>query len=266
MLAELEAVYVLSLASDTDRRSHIRAHFSDVGIEKYAFVNAATPESKSVKDLYRTGFVQGFPNCFRCKKESCACPNNILIPQQIANWVSFMAIWRKISTMTGPVLICEDDVYFYSGARDVLERIKPALLNVLNGGEALIRLGQSGNPLQPSQPLGTSALLTAKPYMSNVAHIITPSYARRLLHELKRIDCTSDVWAHKIVPSMRKSYCVSVEPLLATDLSYNPTHARFKSNIHPKGISASDNQRSAAHIKRVDSKTEYDRLFQEWIG
>jgi len=102
-----------------------------------------------------------------------------------------------VAELSGPALICEDDIYFYRGAFDVLDLIKPALNNILSSTEALVRLAPSGLPVH-SKPLKTQGVeLAPQVAMSNVAHIMTPGYARRLLSSLKTISTTSDVWVHR---------------------------------------------------------------------
>jgi len=266
MLEDLEAIFVLSLPDDNERRAHVAEHFGLHGIKQFTFINAQGPTSEAVKNIYRKGLVKGYPGCFRCGEHSCYCENNILIPQQVANWVSFIGLWKRVASMSGPVLICEDDVYFYEGAFETLRLIKPALANILSSSEALVRLGRSGLPITPGQLTNRQAVLTQQPIMSNVAHIMTPGYARRLLSSLSTIAHTSDVWVHRVVPAMGTAYCVTVTPLLATDLSYNPQSARFASRIHPKGITESDMEKKAQHVKRVTSEAEYDALVAQWIA
>ena len=59
-------------------------------------------------------------------------------------------------------------------------------------------------------------------------------------------------------------HSVSLSPALATELSFNAEHARFESNIHPKGINAQDKKRQHMHVKRVESPDEYKAALRSW--
>ena len=116
-------VLVLSLADDVDRREHINAHFQHNGIDNYQFVDAIPHNSALVIAAYKKGIVKTYPSCFRCGEATCECANNILIPHQVANWLSFKRIWEMVAEASRPVLVCEDDVFFYKGGLNKLESI-----------------------------------------------------------------------------------------------------------------------------------------------
>ena len=68
-----DKIYVLNLKESTDRRAHIEAEFTRVGITKYDFFEAVSSESDEVKKMMNSNFVKKFPNCFRCDKKRCSC-------------------------------------------------------------------------------------------------------------------------------------------------------------------------------------------------
>lgn len=258
----IRKVIVLSLAQDQRRREHINRHFSEVGIREFDFFEAIPSSSPRVTDFYRKALVQAYPECFRCGLETCQCPNNILIPQQVANWLSFLDIWSSIAGQDGLFLICEDDVGFHNNAITLLNDI---ISNLSGSSERLlVRLVASGQEpfktLELEQPLE----LIDKPAMSNAAYIISGSMASYLLEQFETISHTSDVWLHQQIASHTDVNAVTVEPLIGTDLSFNKSYAQFSSRIHPKGIDEDDIQRAQKHIKRVDTEGEYQELLHEW--
>jgi len=68
------------------------------------------------------------------------------------------------------------------------------------------------------------------------------------------------------VPALGTANCVTVSPLVATDLSYNPEFARFASGIHPKGISDADKLAQSKHIMRAESRDHYEALLARWVA
>lgn len=89
---KISTINVVSLLRDSVRREHVQQHFADLGIDTFTFFDAVSHEDQAVIDAYNDGMVKRFPPCFRCGKRKCECKNNILIPQQVANWLSFLAL------------------------------------------------------------------------------------------------------------------------------------------------------------------------------
>lgn len=259
-------VLVLSLTDDTARRSHIAQHFSEMGINDYRFVNAIPHSSAVVKAMYKNGSVMQYPNCFRCQKAICGCENNIIIPHQVANWLSFKRIWEIVADANGPVMICEDDVQFFSGGLSVLNRKLNSLLVGRESEKVLVRLGHSGLQTNISLNHCNELEISSNVVMSNVAHIMTPEFAQYLLENFGFIDTTSDIWVHNRMANQPGVTAYTVEPLIATDLSFNADVAKFYSRIHPKGIDSADKERAKKHIKRVSTKAEYKQALTMWLG
>ncbi|UTF59555.1 glycosyltransferase family 25 protein [Gilvimarinus sp. DA14] len=265
MLSEnISKVFVVSLPGAAERRRHIREHFSTQGIIDYEFVKATTPESDRVKELYRNSCVKPYPNCFRCNKTPCHCSNNVLIPQQVANWLSFADVWKKAAQNIGWTLICEDDVLFYENGISLLNKLMQKRDN--SNKPQLIRLSQSGQDTHQTLSEVIDLQESQKRVMSNPAYLINQAMAKYLLSQFEVIDTTSDVWVHSTIASSPDIDAATVEPLIATELSFNKSFARFPSAIHPKGIDKDDAARQSAHIKRVESEAEYKKLLDLWTS
>jgi FkbM family methyltransferase len=259
-------ILVLSLANDKERRIHIKNHFLKQGLVDYRFIDAIPNTSSLVTAAYTKGIVKTYPNCFRCAKADCSCSNNVLIPNQVANWLSFKRIWEIVADATGPVLICEDDVLFYEGGLEKATSILVDILNKKSTLPVLIRLGHSGLATDVKLTQDVKLELTSKVVMSNVAHIMTPAFAQYLLKQFDLIETTSDIWVHDWMSSQSNVFTYTVEPLIATDLSFNKDYALFRSHIHPKGIDADDEIRAKQHIKKVNSFSKYMEVLESWLG
>lgn len=261
---KISTVFVVSLVKDVDRRQHIHNHFSDLGIGNYEFVDGVDWTSEKVREAYRRDKVLSYPPCFRCGQKSCLCENNILVPQQVGNWLSFVKTWRKASEVYGWTLICEDDVWFYENGLALLNQFIES--HSLTEQPQLVRLAQSGMAVDTSLADQKSLEVTDDVVMSNPAYLLNQAMAKRLLTRFDKISTTSDVWVHKEVAAEHDVDAVTVNPLIATELSFNKEYARFHSAIHPKGIDDVDIQRRQKHIKRVDSEQEYQSLRLSWFG
>ena len=258
----IKKVLVLSLPFDVRRRDHVIQHFATLGITQYEFVDAISHRSPLVRDMFLSGRVKTYPTCFRCNLDNCNCENNAIIPQQVANWLSFKKVWEQAANADGPVLVCEDDVYFYPKGIGLLDKW---LDNALVSGEEfpeLIRLAHSGMPTDVSLHSIESLSASDNIVMSNAAHIITPKLAREMVTMFNRIETTSDIWVHRVVPKQAGIKAITLEPLIATELSFNKEYAKFPSNIHPKGIDEEDEKRKLEHRKRFTSSEGYNN----WLG
>ena len=111
--AIFDHVYVINLKRCLDRKAHTAREFARVGIEQYEFIKAIDKDDPEVLQWIQSGKVAQFPSCFRCGKNRCDCANNILIPQHIGNWCSFIKVFKDIlEKQYNFCLICEDDLEF----------------------------------------------------------------------------------------------------------------------------------------------------------
>jgi len=263
----IKHTFVINLKKAIDRKKHIVEHFEQFGIKNYSFLEATASDSEVVKDYYRNDLVVGYPPCFRivtCRRNLGSCSNNcnnIIVPQQVANWDSFLRLFKVISQKeNGLFLICEDDVHFY----DYFEKGLTSFLDMVPldmDKPAVIRMALSGQPTH--QKFSGTISYDKREIMSNAAFIINNKMAQHYLENFTKILNTSDVWFHGwLKNSVKQSF--SINPLLATDLSANIRYAKFLSCIHPKGLNEEDNERLKTHVRKVETEAEYKKLVQEW--
>jgi hypothetical protein len=258
--------FVLSLKADSDRRAYIARSFADIGLTGWRFVDAIPATAPEVRNAYASGGVAPFPPCFRCGRESCDCFNNMLIPAQVANVLSFRRLWQGISDRAGsPVLICEDDVIFRPGALAGLQDIADRIAG--RDDPALVRLADSGRVLGEDPVEVPVALVSddAQPPMTNPAHFMNGHMAALLAARDGPIDTTSDIWLNTQADDPAV-HALTARPLLASELSHNPETARFASRIHPKGIDGEDRVRAARHVRRAETAAEYRGHAARWAG
>jgi len=232
-----DGVFCLSLPSSTDRRQHIERHFHALGIEGYEFFDAVGPDDPEVKALYAKGKVASYPPCFRCGELSCGrddC-NNVLIPAQVATFVSFMNLWRHIlEARVETALIVEDDVAFVDYAPRIADMIVEHRLldqvGIRREEPMLLRLGWAAGPDHR-----TTGRVDFKPNhikMSDPCYALNRAMAAKLLESFERVDTTVDIFIHQQVGSKVANF--TLFPPLAAELSWSL--GAVESLIHPKPI------------------------------
>lgn len=253
-----DEVIVISLPASSDRRAHIRDHFRDQGIVEYTFFDAHDLEAPEVSALYDTGQVKQYPPCFRCGKLECGTPdcNNVLIPQQVAVFSTYLALWRKLSATDGRYLICEDDVVFHPWAGKVLnqiaQQVSAGTLPFSGSQPSLLRLGWGHNAEHDE---ATDFRIDKSVRMSNPCHAVTGTFARGLLAEFNGVEHTADVFQHRLA-SVAAAHSRTVYPPVATELSWS--FGTFQSLIHPKEL-------HAAHLERT-GRFEEAKAYREKIS
>ena len=254
----INKVYVINLQSCSDRKEHIQQEFKRVKINNYEIFKATDKDSIEVKNMMKTDFVKKFPTCFRCNKNKCACENNVLINSQIGNWCSFINIMNDIikNDYKDLIMICEDDIKFTDDGMDILNKmITKGNLQKYNVDFEKPILIRAGSGFSGRHRLKHQYKLVKEIIMSNPCIICNKYYADSFIKNLKIIDTTSDVYIHRNILSFDKtiqSYTLLPQPIY--ELSFCKTTAKFKSEIHPKGIDKEDMIRKQTHFKRVEYK------------
>lgn len=229
-----DEVIVVGLAHSIERRSHIEHHFADIGISSYSFFDATDATDPAVDLAFADGTVMRYPPCFRCGKDACDKPdcNNTLIAPQVANVLTYRALWRRLAERDWRTLIVEDDVLIHDYATNVLSRIADAIetgtLDFDRSAPRLLRLGWALS----SDHMPGPVVFERKLRMANPCHAITGAYARKLLARPQQIDTTSDIIVHQRTPSPDEA--TTVFPPIASDLSWSTGAVR--SLIHPKPL------------------------------
>lgn len=253
-------VYVLSLSNQNERRSYVAAHLSEAGLTRFQFHDGCGPDHPDVRALYCADKVHRFPPCFRCGKHSCGrddC-NNVLIPQQVAVFASYLALWRRIAASPQRALVLEDDVRLHDYWPQVLAQlqhwIEAGTVEFRADRPKLIRLGWAlcaeHNSVDPARLSGALR-------MSNPAHALTSAMAQKALDRFLGVSTTADIFLHAQVPD--RDEALTLFPPIASELSWS--EGRFASLIHPKEVRADylerNGQREAAEEAREALRHHY---------
>jgi len=281
-------IYVINLDRCRDRKQHIIEEFSRVGISDYEFFSASDKSSSEVIEMYKSGRVKRFPPCFRCGENSCDHENNIVIPEQVGNWCSFINLMKDIiKNNYKHVLICEDDVKFAEHCKTTFDRF----INLKNfkkynidlNKPILIRYERRSRRIHWPPVFGylrrkieerfkfwrwqhPGQAFIPRPVYSNACFSVNKQYAESFLEFLPEIKYASDGYIQ--VDILNKDPSIqhfTVLPAPAYQLS-DHEFPQMRSEIIPRGYNEADIIRKANHTKGVKSKEEYDTLFNKWIN
>lgn len=265
-----DTIYVVSLPASTDRRTYITQHLTEAGIDGYVFHDACGPDHPDVVKMIGSGKVMSYPPCFRCGKLSCGredC-NNVLIPPQIATFVTYLKLWERIAATPQIALVIEDDLALNPYWPQVIGQLAQAVAQgdlVLDPQvPRLLRMGWAKNPDHSADvPFRLDPVVR----MSNPCHALSSAYARALLDRFQTLDTTADVFMHQQAPLPGEA--LTVFPPLASELSWST--GALESLIHPKEIRATFlaaqgrtqeaeamRERAAHHMRHVAHRTEKD--------
>jgi hypothetical protein len=278
-----EEIYCLTLRSETNRHSHFIQELDKVGIEDYEVVYGVTPEDEVVKNAYRENRVLSFPPCFRCGKDSCCCENNILIPSQIANYISFLNVFEKaINSERNTFLLIEDDVEFEDYADELAEHAFDSRsfksLQLYSPKPTIIGLGQNYFGTAPKESRtynGRHHWTGNEPgSLCNVLFGFNRAYADLVLKSMKgsKFATTSDIYFHGALDNQCNRF--TLYPRSAHDLSWST--GGMRSTIHPKRVFAENERntleervrelnRCESHVQRVSTKEEYESFVRSYL-
>ena len=232
-------IYVLNLEKSIDRKEHIEKEFKRVGIEKYEFFKATPHDSDETKNLMNSNFVKKFPNCFRCNNKRCDCENNYLTPFQIANWCSFINIFKDIIKNNHKfVLICEDDIVFTFQHKRIINKLlsKENFKNykIDMDKPLLIRLGTAYDSSNHDN-INASPIFLKNYSLCNPCFAINKEMAIVYLSYLKIIDYHSDIYFHKKIPrNIMGVQFFTMYPYPVYELSFVKSKQKFESLVRPK--------------------------------
>lgn len=227
----VDSVWVLSLPDADERRARLPGHLAKFGIKDFEWHDAYGPEDAPVRAMFDDGKVTRFPPCFRCGQMQCECSNNVLIPPQVANFASFIEIWRAVAATPQVALVLEDDVKFHPwarrGMRMVRRNIRAGTLPLRPDVPFMLRLGWPHNDDHKWSPFFR---LKDRVRMSNPCHIVTSAFAQTLLDRFDSVKNTSDMYIHRDAPKAGEA--MTLFPPIATELSF--ALGAVESSIHPK--------------------------------
>lgn len=238
-------VLCVSLPTCQDRREHTKRELASWGFPAPRFVDAYCPNDREPLEWFNSSKVFKFPPCFRCRGPimRCYCPNNVMLIEQVANWLSFRKAWKTIAG--GPhewYLLVEDDVKFTHRAAECWNALVTRdLLDSCAGSPCIIRCGwQLGwdyvDDLPPELAEGVIR-------MSNHCSVLNRSMAEVLLAGSETLlDSTSDMFIHEQVAPRHRNY--TLFPPISYDLSFA---LKVPSLIRPKGVEGDD----PAHVAEI---------------
>jgi GR25 family glycosyltransferase involved in LPS biosynthesis len=241
-----DKVYVVSIPESKDRRSYVSKHLIDSGITEFEFHDALTQEDSKTIAYIKSGLVRQYPPCFRCDKLSCGYDecNNTLIGPQIATFVTYLELWKKIAAYPQRALIVEDDVCLQPYWKRVLSELEQLLdSGELNFPRSEPRLWRMGWAFCEDHDGNSGLRISEQLKMSNPCHAMSSGYAQKLLDNFQSINTTADVFMHRDVPDIGDA--VTIFPPIASELSWSK--GEFQSLIHPKLIRATYLDRQGKH-------------------
>lgn len=234
--ALFDAVVVVSLPGSADRRAHIARHLPAAGLHDYSFFDATAADDPAVAAAHARGEVASYPSCFRCGGLDCgrADCNNVLIPPQVATFITYLRLWQHIAQGTARrVLVLEDDVHLHGHTSGVLawmaEAVAQGTLPFVPGRPRLLRLGWARCADHEATTLHRA---DEGVQMANPCHALTREYAAALLQRYRGIVHTVDEYQHRLAPLPGEAW--TVYPPMASELSWSD--GVFASTIHPKTV------------------------------
>ncbi len=232
-----DRIYVVSLPASSDRREYVAGHLNANGISEFEWHDAFDPKHPQVTEIYDQGLIHQYPPCFRCGKTECGRENcnNVLLPVQVATFMTYLDLWKKIAARNERVLVVEDDVRLHQSWRDVLPDLK---MKIASGeipfqaeNPCLLRMGWAlGSDHDQAGPVRVENTVR----MSNPCFAVTSAYAARAVSQFKRVQTTPDVYFHQRLPEPGQAF--TVFPPIASELSWST--GQLASLIHPKKIRA----------------------------
>jgi GR25 family glycosyltransferase involved in LPS biosynthesis len=231
-------IFVVSLQESPDRRAHIQKEFKRVGIEHFQFFDATHFSSPDIQSIKKTNRFDSRAQCFQCHKMKCNCSNNFLTDYQIANWHSYIRLWKHMIDQQIPfALICEDDINFTPLHK---QHIFPIFT------KQFLKMYQISFELPLCIGLGNGFHVN-KHYLKQPLHLrkqnvrCNPCFfinlpMAKLFYEQYHIHHTSDHFMHVEIPKRfpQVQHFVAY-PMPVYESSISPWDIKFDSLIRPKG-------------------------------
>jgi len=262
---------ILNIEEYEDRKKHMINQFKRHSINNYMFFKATTPSSKNFDKIYNFDNLVKYPPCIRpmCnmfkKNDICECPTNILIKNQIANFISFVKIMEYIvdQQLENFIAVGEDDIVLHDQFNEIVKNIFTQIQSnkELNMEKPIIiGLCSSGSLIKTFYNI-EKYKITNIPKMSNPLFIINRAFAKSFLKNFTYFYTTSDRFIHNVLPNLDVCiqnfylnypivYELSWIPLCYSqenidELTKNGWEHSFCSSIHPRG--------KVDHVMKIDT-------------
>lgn len=270
LLKSVKKAYIINVKDSIYRYNHTVYELSKLSNLNFNIVKAFTPSSKEVINFYKDNLVKSFPVCFRCHKVVCDHQNNILIPRQVANFLSFKKVFELILENEfdndSLFLILEDDFVLqptftksikhlnkFIERNNLDQKFEPVLIRVGSHTKSIKRINFK------FKYLNLSTFTKDNYNMANPGFIINKYFCKLFLNEFKEIFTTSDDFIHKYLCKNFNVLNYSIEPFFISQLSYGSAINKFSSDINIVSKQFKDKE-------RAQNKEEYIKLKLEWIS
>ena len=228
-----DRIYVVSMPGQVERRRYVEQHLKEHGVTTFEWHDAIGPQHPSTIDAMESGLVRHYPPCFRCELTECGddhC-NNTLIPEQVATFLTYIELFKKIMAPEIRALVLEDDVRFHPAwdrvLQAIVENVESGRLPFRSYKRCLLRLGWAlGDDHDQPGPVRFSDTVR----MATACFAITSAMARKAVSEFRSIRTTADIYLHKETPGPGQAF--TVFPPIASELSWST--GELKSLIRPK--------------------------------
>ena len=262
----IQKSYVINVKDSIYRYNHVINEFAKYGISNFIVEEAVTKSDKEVKSKYEKNEVLYYPPCFRCGYKICNHENNIITPSQVANFLSFRNIMKKVTNKNnGLYAVFEDDFFFKENTKRSFTKINKMIIKkqLKNTNlPAIIRIGSHSSSTRKEkflyQYFGYSTVTENDYNMANPCFIFNKQFADLFLTKFNKIETTSDSFIHKILCENNKVLNYSIKPFPIGQHSHGQKSNLFNSQI-VEGNNADEK------ITKVQSKIEYLELLNKWF-
>jgi GR25 family glycosyltransferase involved in LPS biosynthesis len=234
-LKVFERILVISLPESEKRRVAVCKQLRN---SRFSFIDAFNGDSDQVKRAYLENRVFPSSVCFRCRGVCEKSHNNLLLPSQVATWLSHKKALQSVVEASGDngnfALVLEDDfkILTHAKSHQASERLTSAIRSELSSNlPKLIKLctysSRRGSPNTP--PVAVSNLRS----MSNPAYAVNKLAANLLLEKWpSTFHHTVDVWIHQEMAGLLNATRINPPPI--TEKSHSTVFRFEPSTIHPK--------------------------------
>lgn len=262
----IQKSYVINVKDSIYRYNHVVNEFAKYDITNFIVEDAVTRLDKEVKDKYEKGGVVFYPPCFRCGYKICNHENNTITPSQVANFLSFRNIMKKVTNKNnGLYAVFEDDFFFKKNTKRSFTKINKMIVKKqlkTTNLPVIIRIGSHSLPTRKekflNQYFGYSSVTENEYNMANPCFIFNKQFADLFMRKFNKIETTSDSFIHKVLCENDKVLNYSIKPFPIGQHSHGQ-----KSNLFDSQIVEGNNANE--RITKVQSKIEYLDLLNEWF-